>query len=110
MKYFLDTHYLIWSIGDSNKLPERLKKFLINPENEIFVSAISLWEISLKMSSGKLIIEGFTPTDLPSICAKLNFQIENLSAEESSTFHLLKANYHKDPFDRMLIWQSITKG
>lgn len=110
MKYLLDTHYLLWSISDSSKLPGKIKDVLVDPENEIIVSTISLWEISLKTSIGKLQIEGFTPADLPALCAKLDFQIVALGNAESSTYHLLKASHHKDPFDRMLIWQAITTG
>ena len=110
MKYLLDTHYLLWSVGNSAKLPKRVKELLTGPENQILISSITLWEISLKTALGKLYIEGFSSADLPGICAKLNFQIEVLSEIESSTYHLLKANYHKDPFDRMLVWQAISKG
>src|SRR5688500_2782844 len=105
MKYFLDTHYLLWSIGKSSRLPKKIKEFITDPKNEILISSISLWEISLKSAIGKLHITGFSPEDLPDICTKLDFQIEVLSEKESSTYHLLKGNYHKDPFDRMLIWQ-----
>lgn len=110
MKYLLDTHYLIWSIVDTKRLPKKVKDVIIDPVNEIFISTVTFWEISLKVSLGKLTLKGFTPADLPAICSKLNFQIENLSAMESSTLHLLKANHHKDPFDRMLVWQAIGKG
>lgn len=110
MKYLLDTHYFLWSILNSVKLPKAVKDLIVNQQNQVFISSITLWEISLKTSIGKLKIEGFSPADLPGLCSKLNFEIAALSEAESSTYHLLKADYHKDPFDRMLIWQSITKG
>lgn len=109
MKFLLDTHYLIWCIANSNKLPKKVRALITDRKNDIFVSTVSLWEIALKTVLKKLVIEGFTPGDLPAICAKLDIQIEKLSAEESSSFYLLKTDYHKDPFDRMLIWQAITK-
>jgi PIN domain nuclease of toxin-antitoxin system len=56
---------------------------------------------------GKLQITGFSPEDLPKACLKMGFEIVVLSTEDSSTYHKLRAVYHKDPFDRMLIWQAI---
>jgi PIN domain nuclease of toxin-antitoxin system len=108
MTYLLDTHYMIWAITDTNKLSKKLKEILTNPDNQIIVSAISFWEVSLKSSLGKLKIKGFSPEDLPNFCLEIGFDIESLSAEDSSTYHKLKAAHHKDPFDRMLIWQAIS--
>jgi PIN domain nuclease of toxin-antitoxin system len=62
---------------------------------------------SLKASIGKLELVGFSPEDLPDACIQMGFDIAPLSQEESSSYHKLRATYHKDPFDRMLIWQSI---
>jgi PIN domain nuclease of toxin-antitoxin system len=107
MNYLLDTHYLLWAIGNTKKLSKKARNILTNPENRILVSTISFWEVSLKSSLGKLIIDGFSPENLPQLCSKMNFEVINLLAEESSTFHQLKGNHHRDPFDRMLIWQAI---
>ena len=107
MTYLLDTHYMLWTIADSKKLSKRVKEIITDPDNSIIVSAISFWEVSLKSSLGKLEITGFASEDLPEACLKMGFEIVVLSAEDSSTYHKLKAVYHKDPFDRMLIWQAI---
>jgi PIN domain nuclease of toxin-antitoxin system len=56
---------------------------------------------------GKLVITGFSPEDLPGACLQMGFDIKSLSPEDSSTHHQIKAVYHKDPFDRILIWQAI---
>ena len=108
MTYLLDTHYLIWAITDTKKLSGELKQILTNPEYKVLVSVISFWEISLKSALGKLKITGFTPAHFPAICEETGFDIISLTAKESSTYHKLKATYHKDPFDRMLIWQAIS--
>lgn len=107
MKYLLDTHYLLWAVADTRKLSKKIKEIIKNPENQIFISTTSFWEISLKSSLGKLTITGFSPEDLPDACEQMGFNILPLSATDSSTYHQLKATYHKDPFDRMLIWQAI---
>ncbi len=110
MIYLLDTHYMLWAIADSKKLSKKVKEVITDPENSIIVSTISFWEVSLKSSLGKLEITGFKPEDLPQACLKVGFEIIELSAKDSSTYHKLKAAYHKDPFDRMLIWQAIQQG
>jgi len=107
MSFLLDTHYLLWAISDSSRISKNIKNIITNPENRVFVSTISFWEVSLKSGLGKLEISGFSPEDLPSLCTKIGFEIMLLSPEESSTYHELKATHHKDPFDRMLIWQAI---
>jgi len=107
MSFLLDTHYLLWAISDSSRISKNIKNIITNPENRVFVSTISFWEVSLKSGLGKLEITGFSPEDLPSLCTKIGFEIILLSPEESSTYHELKATHHKDPFDRMLIWQAI---
>lgn len=107
MMYLLDTHYMLWAITDTKKLATGVKNVITNPDNRIVVSAISFWEVSLKSSIGKLEITGFSPEDLPGACLAVGFEIENLTADDSSTYHQLKATHHRDPFDRMLIWQAI---
>ena len=107
MIYLLDTHYMIWAITDTKKLSKEIKEVITNPEHTIFVSAISFWEVSLKSSLGKLKITGFSPEDLPDACLQVGFEIVVLSAQDSCSYHQLKATYHKDPFDRMLVWQAI---
>ena len=107
MSYLLDTHYLIWSVADTRKIPKKIIEILSDPSQTILVSSISFWEISLKFSLGKLNLSGTTPAEMPGACLKIGFDLIHLSHEDSSTYHLLTANHHKDPFDRMLIWQAI---
>ncbi len=66
MKYLLDTHYLIWALTDTKKISKKIVNVITDPGNEIIVSAVSFWEISLKSSLGKLTITGFAPEDFPS--------------------------------------------
>jgi PIN domain nuclease of toxin-antitoxin system len=53
-KYLLDTHTLIWSIVDKNKLSEQVLKIVQDGNNQLFISAISFWEIAIKHGKGKL--------------------------------------------------------
>lgn len=107
MTYLLDTHYMLWTVADTKKLSKNIKELISDPDNTIIVSVVSFWEVSLKRSVGKLNIEGFVSEDLPKACKQMGLEIEVLSVENCSTYHQLKATYHKDPFDRMIIWQAI---
>lgn len=80
---------------------------MLTPEYPIFVSLITFWEISLKYSLGKLELQGVTPGELPGISEDSGFETLQLSAEDVSTFHKLPRQQHKDPFDRLIIWQAI---
>jgi len=107
MKYLLDTHVLLWSLFDTSKLSKSVKEIILNDQNDIYVSTISFWEISLKFSIGKLNLENIRPDELPSYMIKSGFEILNFDEFIASSFHKLPRLTHFDSFDRMLIWQSI---
>ncbi len=107
MKYLLDTHIFIWAMVNPDKLSKNVQKLLLNTDNTVFVSAISLWEISIKFSLGNLQLNNLLPSELIFLCEEMGFKFINLNAKETATFYNLKAQYHKDPFDRMLIWQAL---
>ena len=109
MAYLLDTHALLWVIGDSKQFSKKVAAIIEDKSNQIYVSSISLWEISLKFKIGKLNLTGFTPEDIPKFLENLNINIIELNQEDSSSYHKLKENFHRDPFDRMLIWQCIKR-
>ena len=110
MTYLLDTHFVIWAITDTQKISRDIQNIIADPEHTILVSAVSFWEVSLKSAIGKLKLAGVTPIDLPTHCVAMGFELIDLSAEESCSYHQLTAEHHKDPFDRMLIWQAIRNG
>ncbi|EQA35803.1 PIN domain protein [Leptospira inadai serovar Lyme str. 10] len=109
MPYLLDTHALLWVIGDSKQLSKKVIKIIENQDNQIFVSSISLWEISLKFRLGKLNLSGIKPEEILSYLEKLNINSIELGSDDASSYHKLKESFHKDPFDRMIIWQCISK-
>jgi PIN domain nuclease of toxin-antitoxin system len=110
MKYLLDTHAFLWAIGQSKDLPEEVMKELKNPNNEVYVSAITFWEISIKIRIKKLDLGGIPSEDLISLAEKMDFQVIDLTPEEANTYTDLAENTHNDPFDRMLIWQCIRRN
>ena len=105
----LDTHSLLWAIIAPEKLSASMRGAIADPTNEIHVSTVSFWEISLKCSLGKLEITGCSPEDLVKISRQMGLTITAPSAEESAGFHRLPKAAHEDPFDRMLIWQCLQR-
>ena len=111
MIYLLDTHTFIWAILKSNNLSKKSREIIFNKNNEICISTVSFWEISLKTRMQKFSFEKIKIKDFPKYAKDMDFTIIDIQENETITFHELplKEN-HKDPFDRMLIWQAITKN
>lgn len=110
MKYLLDTHTFLWVLFDEEKVPVNLKDIIKNSDNEIFVSVITFWEISLKYSIGKLELVGTYPENLPLIAKEVGFDTLELTDHVASTFYKLPTTGHHDPFDRIIIWQALTEN
>ncbi len=106
MRVIVDTHILIWTLLDPEKLSQKILT-LYEEANEVQVSNINFWEISLKYKLGKLDLGRLTPDDLFIAAKKSNFKVVNIDAEITSSLYQLPLRDHKDPFDRLLIWYSI---
>lgn len=108
MTYLLDTHTFIWALTSPKKLSGKVQKLIQDPRHHVVVSAISFWEIALKFGLGKLHLNGIRPEEFPEVCKQTGFSTLSLEAETCASYHLLGAQYHKDPFDRMLIWLALS--
>lgn len=96
----LDSHALIWFVeGDSKRIRPALRRRIEG--NATVVSVASLWEIGIKMSTGKL----EAPADLPERVEKLGFELLPITAEHASQVRRLP-HHHRDPFDRLLVAQA----
>jgi PIN domain nuclease of toxin-antitoxin system len=109
MKYLLDTHVFLWATGQSKKLPAKVVSSITDTGNDVFVSAVSFLEIAIKVRAGKLDIGKNKPGDLPSRAVDMGFIPLSLTPEESASMGQLTENTHFDPFDRLLIWQAISR-
>ena len=108
MKLLLDTHALLWFFSGDDKISETAKIIIENQQNRKFISMASVWEMSIKQSQGKLDLEITAAQYVKEKLALSDFsllpiQIEHLELISSLPFH------HRDPFDRLLISQSITE-
>ena len=109
MKILLDTCTFLWLILESPRLPVSALRIFADPDNEVYLSAISTWEIALKNSLGKLPLPGRAEVFVAEQ-RKLH-GIETLPLEEEASLYLpLLPKLHNDPFDRMLVCQSIVHG
>ncbi len=110
MKYILDTHVFLWSIADTKELSKNVVKVIKNPDNEIYISSVTLWEIAIKTRIGKLHIEGTSIDEIPSIIERLEYSQISMTSEDALGYINLKEDSHKDPFDRMLIGQCMSRN
>ena len=110
MNVLIDTQILLYILFDKKKLSKKEKEIVLNEENQIFCSSVSFFEIALKYSIGKLILKNVTPEKIPSLMIKSGYIVEEVSSECMASFYKLPKEYHKDPFDRLIIWESINKG
>lgn len=109
MKYLLDTHTFIWKIADIGKIPAKVFAATKNPDNEVFLSSVSLWEIAIKTRHKKLDLGGISNDDLIGLAERMGIQTLSLEPKEAATYGNLTEDSHFDPFDRMLIWQAIQR-
>ncbi len=107
MNYLLDTHTFLWAAFVPAKLSARARKEIRSAENRICLSTISFWEIALKFALGKIELKNCQPDDMPDIAAQMHIEIIQPTAQETASFYRLPKIKHKDPFDRMIIWQAL---
>lgn len=109
MKALLDTHSFLWAGIEPEKLSTAARKLIGDSSHQVHVSTVSFWEISLKFALGKLRLTGCRPDDLVPLANEMGLDIVAPTAEESAGFYRLPKFAHKDPFDRMLIWQCLQR-
>ena len=105
MRILIDTHLLLWWLADSPLLTGQGRALISNPQNTVFVSAVSLWEIWLKESLGKLRL----PVHFEDRLKSESFESLPLTAQQARKVALLPW-LHRDPFDRVLVAQALTEN
>ena len=105
MKLLLDTHALIWWLSNNSTLSIEARDAIADPDNLVFVSAASAWEIAIKKSLGKL----QAPDDLKVQIEEKKFTPLAINIDHTLTVEKLPL-HHQDPFDRILIAQAISEN
>ena len=109
MKLLLDTCAFLWFQADSHHLSRNARAQIMDPANEVYLSAVSVWEIARKYAQGGISLPSHPSTLIPSVREESG--IASLSLTESDALAAEKLQmFHKDPFDRMLIAQALMGG
>ena len=108
MKLLLDTHLLLWVAGHPQKISNVARLLIEAPENELFFSAASIWEIAIKNNLGR---EDFQVNSRILRRELIDNDYNDLSISSEHTLAIdTLPNIHRDPFDRILIAQSMVEG
>ena len=103
MRVLLDTHLLLWALASPAKLSKAARRMI--DKSEIYVSAASIWEISIKTSLGKLDAD---PSEVLAAVEPAGFSLLSISGEHAAAVAKL-GPHHKDPFDRLLVAQALAE-
>ncbi len=105
LRLLLDTHTFVWCLSDVPKLTEGARTAIADPRNDVFVSAVTGWEISVKRAKGRMI----APDNLSAMIGERGFIHLPLTfhhAEQAGSLPM----HHRDPFDRLLVAQAQAEG
>ena len=109
MNILLDTHVALWAIADHPKLPKAAREFIIDPDNTIYYSPVSAWEVLLKHDSPKNSLT-LTPEEFVDFCEGSGYIALNMKPKHVVTAFMLDTSavdkQHSDPFDRLLLSQA----
>ena len=105
MDIIVDTHIFLWSLSEPSRLTEHQRVELETPVNTIWLSSVSVTEIMIKSSLGKLSFD----FDLLEAARASGYELLEYSAEDALPLKDLPF-HHKDPFDRMIISQAMVRG
>ena len=107
MNLLLDTHSLIWFINGDEQLPVKSRDLIKNLNNNCFISIASIWEVAIKISLRKLDLNGGFE-EISKIILKYQFELLPVTIDHVAEILGLQF-FHRDPFDRLLIAQSIVE-
>jgi PIN domain nuclease of toxin-antitoxin system len=107
MQLLLDTHFLLWSVAASRRLPAAVRDLLVNPGNTVLYSAASVWEIAIKAGLGRTDFRVDVARLLRAV-AETGFVELAVTSTHAARVAALP-DLHKDPFDRLLIAQAFTE-
>ena len=109
MKFLLDTCTFLWIASGSTRLSKKAEAIFVDKGNQLYLSAASVWEIGVKYGAGRLSLATKPSIFIPTV--REASEIDTLGIDEESALHAGSLPLlHTDPFDRMLIAQSIVHG
>ena len=109
MRLLLDTCTFLWLILDTEELTERVKDLFADPDNEVFLSVVSTWEIAVNYAIGRLDLPEEPRLYIPE--QRERHRVRSLPLDEPASLQVSTLpKIHSDPFDRMLISQAMIHG
>jgi len=104
LRLLLDTHVALWALTDDPRLSQRARALIADPENDVLVSAASVWEVAIKhaLGRGDMPISGDQALDW---FRQAGYQLLPIAPEHAAAVEHLP-DHHRDPFDRMLVAQA----
>ena len=109
MRYLLDTHTLLWFISADQKLSDRARRLILDPDSEIFLSIASLWEVAIKVNIGKLALDKPFNQLFPDELDSHGIEILDITIDSLVQLTALPP-HHRDPFDRLIIAQALVEN
>jgi PIN domain nuclease of toxin-antitoxin system len=109
MKLLLDTNVFIWLNDAPHRVRDQVMTVIANPDNDLFFSLTSIWEVQIKIQLGKLELSDALPDILKTQQVENNLQVLTIDLNHIWSLENLP-NHHRDPFDRLLIAQAQTEG
>ena len=109
MKVLVDTHTFIWALIHDHRLPAKVKDVLRSDEHELVFSLVSLWEIAIKIKTGKLNTIGSSVAYIRDEMNAYGMELLPIRYEHILRLESLP-HHHSDPFDRLLIAQALSEG
>jgi PIN domain nuclease of toxin-antitoxin system len=107
VRVLIDTHLLLWTVASSRRLPKAARSLILDAANDVFYSAASVWEVSIKSTLGRTGLKA-DPTVLVRALAQSGFSELPVTAAHAARVARLPA-IHRDPFDRLLVAQSLAE-
>lgn len=108
MKLLLDTHALLWMFAAPSRLGDQAAEALVDVQNDLYVSAGSLWEIGIKIGIGKLDLGRDWARQLDRRLSRISIEILPVLLNHCARVSRLP-HHHRDPFDRLIIAQALTE-
>lgn len=105
MKLLLDTHAFLWIAGDWKRVRASAQRVISRPETQLYLSAASIWEISIKAGLGRLTLPVSPPVYLPRRIQDFQISVLDVTSDHALAVFSLP-QHHADPFDRMIVAQA----
>jgi len=109
VRFLLDTHVALWWLDGDIRIPRPVREAISRPDTESFVSAATIWEISIKSKIGRLPEATAVAETMPACFTEIGFRLLDINAAHAKRAGSLPL-HHRDPFDRMLVAQATTES